>query len=270
MAEIIESHRSFCLEQGLPEGSPAYYACLATDNDTRTYIAALFALQQQIDKIRFKTDPEFIEKQVAWWHQQFQACNQQNADHPCLVILQKKLNPAHWNEWLGVLVDLFYEQQEQCEHQTTPKHRGQLMFEHIAFLLQPSIAHSKELHALCQQLQQHRILQQTHLDLERQYCPYNESLLTEHEISWANITTAPEQAAQFFKAQLDTHIDELNRTRSACQHVELTPLLIYNHIAELWATKALKHPLLHEQVPSISPLRLLWIAWWTHYRLKSH
>jgi 15-cis-phytoene synthase len=273
----------YCINKAIPDGSNLYYATLYDKGRNKDLIVAFHALINELsDIIRECSDPGVARVKLHWWQEEIERLYKRQARHPvtrqmqaCFSLDQnQKLSFDTVIEFFNNFI--FIEQADSLDtilslYQTTS---GEIWYQCVNQLQSAELDCSKDIKEIGALYHFINCLQQPDTYLNETRCIIPESYINLTELLNLRVDSTNRQVKQNeifrpllidLKTRLDEVYEKLNKERN---HV-LQHTLILNRLAFKTCDEILRDGcnILDTNI-SLTPVRKLWVAWWTHFTMK--
>ncbi len=264
----------YCINKAIPDGSNLYYATLFEPDKIKNLIISLHALLYELTDIIYEcSDPGIARIKLHWWHEEIERLSKQQPRHPvtrqlteCLSIDQTLI--ASLNSVIGKYDNfIFIEQCDTLDNVLTlyDSTAGEIWHQ-CGIKLQASTS-SKSMRELGSLYQFIRCLQQPGTYITETRCVIPQNVIHQTDLLKSN-KKAIKQSEVFSSLLIDlrTRLEQNYHDLLADDKIALQHGLILNRLMLKTCNEIIADGcnLLNTNI-SLTPLRKLWIAWWTHF-----
>lgn len=273
----------YCADRAAPPGSSHYYACLFYPLPQRQLLYGLFALHSELsDSILECQEPAVALVKMQWWQEEIAALYQGRPRHPVSRRLAELEIPQYTDEselqaqLVGHAARFASHASPDLEHMLREKEEGEARLWSLAgrLLGQTPTQAGAGLARLGAHYYTLDCLLEAPRQLHKGYCPFPDAELEELGLDAQALLTSDDARdlaaiqvllVERLRPGLLQHLESLS-TGSAD---ECLFAIVLARIAGLQCAKLLKsRQLLPHEVPGITPLRKLWIAWQVQRQLR--
>lgn len=264
----------YCINKAIPDGSNLYYATLFEPAKNKNIIISLHALLYELTDIIYEcSDPGIARIKLHWWQEEIERLSQQQPRHPvtrhlleCLSIDQTLI--ASLKSVIGKFENfIFIGQHDSIDHILTlyDSTAGEIWHQ-CGIQLQTSTL-SKSMRELGSLYQYIRCLQQPGTYITETRCIIPANVL--NQVNLFNSNEEKMKQSEVFSSlliDLQTRFEKNYNDLLAGDKITLQHGLILNRLMLKTCNEILDDGcnLLNTNI-SLTPLRKLWIAWWTHF-----
>ncbi len=279
----IDKTYDYCVSKAIPDGSNLYYATIFDSVKNKTIIITLHAFLYELSEIIHEcSDPGIARIKLKWWQEEIERLSNNEARHPVTQQMQECIIIDHkliiiFNSIIECFNQfIFVEQPDSIEsilslYKSTS---GEISYQCGMQLNQTKTDPLNIMRELAALIHFIGCLQQPRTYINETRCIIPVSTIEHANLLELGVDTANKHMRQkevFSPLFLDLKI-RLDKTYQALNRKEnhnLQHVLILNRLAYKTCDEILRDGcnLLDTNV-SITPVRKLWIACWTHFTLK--
>ncbi len=282
-SEGNKAAHSYCVSKAIPDGSNLYYATIFDGVKNKTIIITLHAFLYELsDIIHECSDPGIARIKLKWWQEEIERLFNNEARHPVSQQMQECFNfdqmlKSTFNSIIECFSQfIFIEQPDSIEsilslYKSTT---GEISYQ-CGLQLNPAKTDSLDtireqaalIHLIGCLQQPETYINETRCIVPASYID-NTNLL-KLRIDTANKYTIQKEIFSPLFLDLKTRLDKTYKALNKKENQLFQYTLILNRLAFKTCDEILRDGcnLLDTNV-SLTPLRKLWIAWWTHFSLK--
>ncbi len=264
----------YCINKAIPDGSNLYYATLFESAKNKHIIISLHALLYELtDIIHECSDPGIARIKLHWWQEEIERLYQQQPRHPvtrqlmqCLSIDQALI--ASLNSVIGKFDNfIFIEQLDSIDDILSLYDSTAGEIWHQSEIQLQASTSSKSMRELGSINQFIRCLQQPGTYITETRCIIPQEVM--HRVDLFNSDEKAMKQSEVFSSlliDLQTRLEKNYTDLLADDNITLKHGLILNRLMLKTCDEILDDGcnLLNTNI-SLTPLRKLWIAWWTHF-----
>jgi 15-cis-phytoene synthase len=279
--ETSDTPYKYCIDKAIPDGSNLYYSTIFDNTKNKTIIISLHALLNELTDIIYEcSDPGIARVKFKWWQEEIERLSNNEARHPVTRQMQECLSiDDNLKLTFDSTIDffnhfIFIEQPESLEtilslYKSTI---GEIWYQ-CANQLQTKTNHLPDTirdqgaiiyYIACLQ-QPNTYMNETRCIIPSTYI--NQTDLLKLRTDNENKHTIQKESFAPLILDLKVRLDETYRKLNKNKIIKHG--LILNRIAVKNCDEILRDGcnLLDRNI-SLTPLRKLWIAWWTHFSIK--
>ncbi len=264
----------YCINKAIPDGSNLYYATLFEPAKNKNIIIGLHALLYELTDIIYEcSDPGIARIKLHWWQEEIERLFQQQPRHPvsrqlmeCLSI--DKTLIASLNSVIGKFDNfIFTEQYDSLDNILAlfDSTAGEIW--HQCGIQLQAVTSSKSMRELGSLYQYIRCLQQPGTYITETRCIIPANVMNRLDLLNSNEKTVKQ--SEVFSSliiELQARLEKNYNDLLTDDEITLRHGLIMNRLMFKTCNEILDDGchLLNTNI-SLTPLRKLWIAWWTHF-----
>ena len=270
----------YCINKAIPDGSNLYYATLFEEEKSKAIIIGLHAfLYELTDIIQECSDPGIARVKLHWWQEEIERLFQQQPRHPITKYLKEHIAldqnlSTSFNSIINNFDNfLFIEQTDNLTtilalYDSTAGEIWHLCGVQLGVTESLSLQHYRDLGSVCHYL---RCLQEPNTYITEPRCIIPENIIKQDDLLKMKFAAQSDSINQTdifspliaaLKKRLEENYSGLAKNDSSA----LKQGLIINRLALKTCDEILNDGCkLLSTNTSLTPLRKLWIAWWTHF-----
>lgn len=285
MSSVINSNTSldYCINKAIPDGSSLYYATIFDKGNNKTIIITLHAfLHELTDIIHECSDPGVARIKLAWWQEEIERRFNKQARHPVTRQMQQCIDvDEHLKSTFDSIIEffnhfLFIEQTDSLDtilslYKSTT---GEIWSQTAKLLAATNIDTMDLLREMGALFHFISCLQQPQTYINEIRCIIPATYIDHTELLQLRTNSPKNHAKQkeIFSpllSELTSRLDETYKKLKAKDSIEFQHALIMNRLSFKTCEEILRDGcnLLDTNI-NLTPVRKLWIAWWTHFSIK--